>query len=1061
MLDSGTQAASRPAEHVPAFQLDLARSVRLHPRLAVFVGLAVFVLVVGYGFTRKPMYEAQSLSYVEPLSTKLVSDGSQGIYDPSRYDSYIQQQIQTATREDILEAAIAKLPAGTWQEQNESLRSAVDRLSSSLKVQRVGTSYQLSISLMGDDPQKTAAIVNAVTDAYLDKGRKDENARSDGRLQLLQEESQRIQAELQQDRQEQAELSRSLGVADTQVSGANPYDMQLAGVRTELVAAREAHDVAAAQLASVTSGGASEAGLKSVADEALNADTGLAALKTTINQRRAILNSQMAGLTQTNPVYKQDADEIADLDRQLEARTAQLRLSAERRVEDKLRLDLRRTGDVEARLNGQLAQATAQAGSAAPKLQRAAELTSDITRLQARYSTVDDALRGLQLESNGPGTAHLLVAAEVPTAPAANHKLMLLGLALPLGIFAGLAAAILARKRDPRIYTGQDVEIAVGAPPLCVLPVQYEVSDSVMSEYLLRLAAGLERGYRFSGARSFLFTAVSEESDISALVAAIQQKLAELGFKAVAIEAEHVRQTAVEERRSRNRKPDSAEMDVHSLRAAQTDGFAISKLERLKLENTFVLIIGRPLLTSADAEYAVSSADATLLVVESGATTGAELKQCALLLQRLKASGVGSIVQNLEAKAGNAEISASIELVSRPFASVSARREPIRRQANGPALGRRLTEDPRTPPVRARVVLEPAASSTAVAIQATPAVASKTFLETPKVAQVIADPAPTASTPAQALPQKIAVAPPAPMIREKAEETPEQKRARLRKEAIARVRIRFSEAAPVVEAPMVSGKAEAVAEPPIVPETSAPLRVDAVAQRLAAPQMLAWGATIKTASSPATPASAAFEPAPVSTPSLSKAPALKSSSTTNTIFPETAKVTDEQPPERTTLAAEDVLIAQNVAEETHIIQTSHAAPPSHARPAKETVQIPAWQPAAIPTAHVIPWAPRPERRRKPRELEYPRGLDRAVHSMTVRTGAPHHALGGPRLTEAEQAVARSVSYAHNNRDAKAGEQPATAAATHPRRWGLLSQFDTQADQGNFATDTDLRDRAAG
>ena len=89
----------------------------------------------------------------------------------------------------------------------------------------------------------------------------------------------------------------------------------------------------------------------------------------------------MAGLTPENPLYKQDQVELSNLDRTLDTMTTQMRDRAERRLQDKLRTDLARTGDVEARLNAQLAKETGAATSASPKLQRAAELSADIARL--------------------------------------------------------------------------------------------------------------------------------------------------------------------------------------------------------------------------------------------------------------------------------------------------------------------------------------------------------------------------------------------------------------------------------------------------------------------------------------------------------------------------------------------------------------------------------------------------------------------------------------------------------------------------------------------------------
>jgi uncharacterized protein involved in exopolysaccharide biosynthesis len=994
-------ADDRPSEAAPAFQLDAVRSVRLHPKLALRVAFVVLVLTVCYALTRKPMYEARSLSYVEPLVTKVVSDGSQGFYDPARYDSYFQQQIQTATRQDILEAAITKLPEGFWQQPGEDLHHAAERLAGTLRVERVGSSYQLAISVMDENPEKASAIVNAATNAYLEQGRKDENARSDGRLVLLQEESQRIQKELQADRDEQAELSKTLGVADTQNGGANPYDLQLAGVRTELIAAREAHDVAAAQLASVTGrGGTSSDGLKAIADEAIASDSGLSALKTTINERRAVLNAQMATLTSTNPVYKQDADEIASMDKQVEARMSQLRQTAERRVEDKLRLDLQRTGDVEARLNGQLAHATAQAGSAAPKLQRAKDLAADIMRLQLRYATVDDALRGLQLESSGPGTAHLLVPARVPDAPAANHRLLLLVLALPLAAFAGVAAAVLARKRDKRLHSAMDLQLAVGMAPMCALPSGYVHSPE---EHLLRLATALERGHRINGARMFVFAAASESMDTSGLVHGVQTKLSELGFKAVVLAAEDVRKATAAERRLGN---------------------GSSQIEQLKRENAFVLIDAKPLLHSVDTEYAVSCADATIVIAECGHSTGVELKRCMILLQQLKASGVGTILINVSDAMDESPARRQIEVVEQRQAT------PAKQRARGLAtkqisvVPKWQDEEETIPKAPAATVTQPVKEELPKRVQLAPLAAER---EQPVQPANFSEPEirfeeAVISAPVQALKfqekiaegeQPVAVQNAAPtmavarlqmpvaqkLTETRPGETDEAKAERAKREAVARVRARFGGPEEVVEA------------------ISAAMRKPVLKQE------------------------------PAFTPMVSSSAASNSTST-----PSAAEAMAE--------SVNHVLGSQPAQAYPQVLRPLPATPTLDLPPVRR-VTVQQERPTAAP---VVQWALQPERRRVPREpIVFPRGLNKAAMRMSEKGLAIARGQAGPSLTAAEQAVANKVSST---------QQPVAAASASSRRvemaaqiaesggrWSLLRQF------GGFETEAlsgqSLGERAAG
>ena len=170
--------------------------------------------------------------------------------------------------------------------------------------------------------------------------------------------------------------------------------------------------------------------------------------------------------------------------------TVQLRDRAARQLQDKLRTELERTSDVESRINSQLARQTSSATTASPRLQRAEELTADVQRLTARYTTVDNALHSLQLETSGPGMAHLALAAATPGGPEPSKRRMLLLAALPLALLAGLFAAVFMRKRDKRVYTGNDVDDVLGFAPIAMLPARAEVSTDVLEEYFLRLAAG-------------------------------------------------------------------------------------------------------------------------------------------------------------------------------------------------------------------------------------------------------------------------------------------------------------------------------------------------------------------------------------------------------------------------------------------------------------------------------------------------------------------------------------------------------------------------------------------
>ncbi len=654
----GVSAGGPGMPDPPRFRPQIVRSVRARPLLALVTGLLVAALVILFALRQPRVYEAESRVYVEPMVARNLNDQGAPGFDQFRYGSYVEQQLQTVTRPDTLAAALETPQGRSWRHAGESEQTAIARLQKALTVERVETSYEIRIALKATDPHMAADVVNAVTNAYLRGGRRDELAESGGRLQLLSEERDRLRKELDTAHQEQARLGATLGMANPATETLNPFDQQLANLRTELATAQQAHDVAAAQLASVSGQGADQqSGLAAAADESLSSEAGLASLKSSMYQRRALLVSQMAGLTPSNPQYKQDQNEIADLDRTLDTMTTQLRGRTEQRIQDKLKTDLERTAEVEGRLNGQIAQLTSRATSAGPKLQRASELASDIQRLNQSYTITDEALRSLALETNGPGMAHMAHAAMVPAMPEPNKSRILLLAALPLGLFAGISAAVLARLRDRRMYIARDLEEALGFAPIAILPARAEVSARVLDEYLLRLAAGIESAYRTGSARVFMVTAVNARSETQWLLEGLAEKLRALRLDVGIVRAVELLGMSDETAEYVAANPEGLERQGAT---EQGEGIASVKLDRLRVRHHVVLVDAPPLLLSAGSEYVARCADVTILVAESGRTRADELAGATALLSRLRVRGVGAVLAEIRLEHADAGLKQAI-----------------------------------------------------------------------------------------------------------------------------------------------------------------------------------------------------------------------------------------------------------------------------------------------------------------------------------------------------------------------------------------------------------------
>jgi len=639
--------------------LDLVRSLRMHRWLALSVSVLVLVALVGYGLRIRPYYQTSALIYVQPMKSKVITDPSGGTYDPTRYDTYVQQQLQTIARYDILAEALSTLPPGVWSPAGEPEQVAVARLQTQLKAERDTGSYQISVSLNGNNPDSITKVVNAVTEAYIHRELLDEHAQSDQQLQVLKDERQHLEESIEQIRQEQTKLSLHLGVADTAGQTGNPYDVQLVELRSQLAAARAAHAVAEAQLESVAKGATTpDDVVGAVAEDPTKSDPAEA----TIMQRRNVLLAQMAGLTPKNPLMKQDEDEIKLLDQML----LDNRTKSADKVLSKLKLEVARTADVQSRLTNQLIEKTSVATGATPELQRAADLAVTIQRLQGRYTEVDNAISAIELEHNSSGLVHLSLPALRPLKPKASRKFLLLGLALPFSLAVGSFAAVAMRKLDPKIYIGADVENIVGFRPMTVLPESNEVSAKVLDECMLRLVAGIDQAHRTGGARTYVFTPVSSETDITNLISTLSQKMDRLGYRTMILKASSALQNlSVGDDKIAKSWGDTrlSRQTGKMLTPIRRESLVVENIEKLKENVDLLFIEALPLLTSAAAEFSARLADVTVLVAQSAKTTRVELKSSLALIQRLNVSGLAAVLDGVHQRHADHEFLTAIREV--------------------------------------------------------------------------------------------------------------------------------------------------------------------------------------------------------------------------------------------------------------------------------------------------------------------------------------------------------------------------------------------------------------
>jgi Mrp family chromosome partitioning ATPase/capsular polysaccharide biosynthesis protein len=659
--------ASRPAAPAAAIRINVLRSLKIHAITASLIAIVTCGLGLAVLLRHRPMYSATSIIYVSPNFPKTLTDDREQQY---QYETYIQEEIHTVTRYDVIADAIKKLPAGMWRFPGESEESAVARLQGSLDIARVGNTYQVGITMQGPRPGHLAEIINAVTNTYIDKAKDEEFYGRDQRLDTLRQERARIQSELDTLLSEQATIAKSLGVAIVSGQGSNPFDSQLDKMRGDLATAHAQRIQAEAQLSSLENGdpSAPNSALSAAADEIIAGDPQLTALKTSLGQKRSELLGTLAGLTPSNPLRKQTEEQLAETEAALQKMQTSLRAKAAARLEGKLHSEVNRAATVESRLLHDMQQQTNAATTATPKFQRSDEIKADIDRLQARYNVIDERIGNLELESNSPGSVHLFQPARLPLGPepSKTHKYLLM--LFPISILMGVAAAVLFDLLDPHLYTGADVEGVMGFAPIGVLLDDREVTQLVYDECALRLAAGIDHAAHSAGVRTFVVTGVTTGAGTTTIVSHLGSTLAKLGRKTLTIDSSGnsnpvayatVNLTDVSrgpEGNSEQTPPATTGKEIQSTVVTQplnskvtplATSFMAKAFQELTNEYDIVLIDAAPILTSAETEYLARFADVTILVGESARTKKAELKRSARLLERLNVGGVAVIINKV------------------------------------------------------------------------------------------------------------------------------------------------------------------------------------------------------------------------------------------------------------------------------------------------------------------------------------------------------------------------------------------------------------------------------
>jgi polysaccharide biosynthesis transport protein len=714
----GQSNPSLPSPSAPDWmaRIDVMRSLRLHKMLATLIALLIIGLGGALLARYRPTFEATSVVYVSPNFPATLKASEEQDYP---YDSYIEEQVHSIKSYNVLSDALRQIKPGVWQFPGETLESAVDRLQHVLSVKRDGFSYQVLISLQGSDPKAVATVVNAVTSSYLAGISGEEFYGRDKRLESLRQERTEVQNELNNKLQEQTDISQSLGLAVIPAEGANQIDIEVGKLRTDLATAHEQRIEAEAKLSSLENGdkSAPSAALNAAADEITASDPSLLAMRSSLSQKRAVLLDQLAGLKANHPLRKATEEQLSEIEDALQQMQTKLRGQAVINLEQKLRTDLIRASTVEAKLLSDLEGNTHRAMQVAPSFQRAQVLRSEIAALEARYVTLDERTRNLELESKSPGSVHLFSAARVPMGPVPSKVAFARQLLIPIALLLAVGTVVLIDFFDPRIQLGIDVEQILGFSPIANLFNDQDVILQVFDEGTLRLAGGIDHAVRTAGVRTVVLTSVNAGAGTTTIVENLGSTLAKLGRKTLTIDSSgatspvayvtlNLDQTA--HRSLVGQHPRRPEVDTwstpviaqpFSVKLTPLTNLVDQAFKDLTADYDIILIDASPILISAETEYLARFADVTVLIAEAAVTTKAQLVRASRLLERLQIPGMAVILNKVNYRRADRATREDVNAFETRLGPGNAKWNPVRSKGDTPAdydRGERVAEEDST-----------------------------------------------------------------------------------------------------------------------------------------------------------------------------------------------------------------------------------------------------------------------------------------------------------------------------------------------------------------------------
>jgi capsular exopolysaccharide synthesis family protein len=677
-------AHSSPARAVEGPTVELFKAIRRRPWL-IFASAIVAVLgAMFYLIHTTPVYEASAKLDVQKNTPKLIADSVEQQQINTLYSDSQIIQSSTLLQQAVKSAQLDRLP--TMKDEDDPVGAIQD----ALKVDADPQGQILDISITSTRSEDAATIVNAVVKAYIDFTDKRSQSSSATVLAMLQADKAKNEVELKDLQKRMLDFQRAnglLSLGDSHSEVGNSGESSQVGnniITTRLAELSELHtraniDVLNAQVAVNTADSMKNnpeqlrrwvevQGLinTSQSEPQVISSTASAEIQ---NESSRIREMEERYGSSYGPAVRARNNLYALIDDYVLALHTQLTSAQEREQELAKELDNQR--NLAMNLNEQVAQYD--------------QLSADAARTERLLDTLDNRLKEVDVNSDTRATINILESAQASKTPVYPKRSKVLGIALVLGIMAGMAATVIFDRLDHRLRTIEEVSGLLGLPVLGVIPRMDRGLSALQRGQMVCVEPRSEVAEAYRSLRTALFFGSRLESQTilitspmpgegkSLCASNLALALAQTDHRVLLIDCD-TRNPTQHVQFSLANTPGlsevlSGEVKLHS---AIIQKFAAERLdlltcgtppdnpaellnssgfraliERLRGEYDKIVIDSQPLVPVTDARILSTIADVTILVVRAERSTRRAIEHARDALLAVGGSLVGAVVNDV------------------------------------------------------------------------------------------------------------------------------------------------------------------------------------------------------------------------------------------------------------------------------------------------------------------------------------------------------------------------------------------------------------------------------